>query len=115
VQTNTALRDQIKEPILKRLEVVEFSQSRRLATLEETLGEVDIKKREVLESVPEFMKKKMAVVFEQQKVELRRIHPILQQTFKRRICDAFAATFKINSLILLLGVLFALFCEPWKK
>jgi len=61
------------------------------------------------------MQKKMAAVFEEQKVEIKRIYPLLQRMFKKRICNAFTATFKINSLILLLGIVFALFCEPWKK
>jgi hypothetical protein len=61
------------------------------------------------------MKKKMAKVFEQQKEEIKRIYPTLQATFKNRVCNAFATTFKINSLILILGIIFALFCEPLKR
>jgi hypothetical protein len=115
VRSDTALRDQIKQPILDRLSRTEFSQSKKIATLEETLAQVEIKEREILSNLQPFMKKKMAAVFEKQKAEIRNIYPKLQNTFKNRICDAFAATFKINSLILLLGVVFALFCEPWKK
>ncbi len=115
VKNNTVLRDQVKQPILERLERVRFSQSEKLATMEETLAQVEAKEREVLDSVPPFMQKKMTAVFKDQKAEIRKLYPSLQRRFKDRICDAFAATFKINSLILLLGVVFALFCEPWKK
>jgi EmrB/QacA subfamily drug resistance transporter len=115
VQADDALRDQIKRPIVKRLSGVRFSQAQKLATLDQTLAEVDRKRAEVLDSVPPFMKKKMAEVFEAQKGEIRALHPKLQAIFKRRICDAFAATFQINALILILGVLFAPFSEPWKR
>ena len=115
VQADDALRDQIKAPIVKRLSGVRFSASKKLATVDQTLAEVDRKKAEVLGSVPPFMKKKMAEVFESQKGEIRVLHPKLQAIFKRRICDAFAATFKVNAVILILGVLFALFSEPWKR
>jgi hypothetical protein len=111
VRANDALRDQIKNPILERLSAVEFSQSHKLATLDETLAEVDRKKVEVLDSVPPFMAKKMAKTFEEQKQEIRKLHPRLQAIFKNKICDAFAATFKINAFILILGVFFALFSD----
>jgi EmrB/QacA subfamily drug resistance transporter len=115
VSTDTVLRDQIKQPILDGLNRAKFSKSQKMATLEETLAQVEVKEREILSSLQPFMKKKMAAVFEKQKAEIKNLYPKLQGTFKNRICDAFAATFKINSLILLLGIVFALFCEPWKK
>jgi EmrB/QacA subfamily drug resistance transporter len=115
VAADDALRDQIKRPILERLAGVRFSQSRKLATLDETLAEVDRKRAEVLDSVPPFMAKKMAKTFEEQKQEIRKIHPKLQRIFKERICDAFAATFKVNAFVLILGVFFALFSEGRRR
>lgn len=115
VESNGALREQIKRPILDRLARVGFSQSHKLATLDETLQEVDRRQAEVLDSMPPFMAKKMAQVFEEQKQELRVLHPRLQAVFKNRICDAFAATFRINAFILILGVFFALFSDRRRK
>jgi hypothetical protein len=101
--------------MLKRLSGVSFSQSHKLATLDESLAEVDRKRVEVLDSVPPFMAKKMAKTFEEQKQEIRKIHPKLQKIFKNKICDAFAATFKINAFILIIGVFFALFSDRKRK
>jgi EmrB/QacA subfamily drug resistance transporter len=115
VAANDALRDQIKRPILDRLSRVKFSQSGKLATLEQTLAQVDAKKAEVLATVPPFMAKKMAVVFEEQKAEIRVLHPKLQSIFKARICDAFASTFQLNALLLIVGVFFALFSDKGRK
>jgi EmrB/QacA subfamily drug resistance transporter len=115
VSTNEALREQIKRPILDRLAGVGFSQSRKMASLEEILDVVDRKRDEVLESVPPFMAKKMEQVFEDQKRELRELHPRLHGIFRDRICDAFAATFRINAWILILGVFFALFSERRRR
>jgi EmrB/QacA subfamily drug resistance transporter len=115
VTANEALREQIKRPILNRLARVRFSQSGKLATLEETLAEVDRKQAEVLESVPPFMAKKMAKVFDEQKQELRVLHPRLQSIFRNRICDAFLATFRINAYVLILGVFFALFSDQRRR
>ncbi|MCU0662405.1 MAG: DHA2 family efflux MFS transporter permease subunit, partial [Myxococcota bacterium] len=115
VKKNDALREQIKKPLLERLEAVKFSQSRKMGTLDDVLREIEKKKTETLDEMPGFMKKKMEAVFVTQVEEIRRVYPKIQRSFKRRICEAFSFTFEVSAYILIFGIISAFFCDKKRR
>ncbi len=80
-------------------------------SLPQILYTIDKKETAVLASSPAIAKNKIKESFESQKRETKKIVPNIQDTFLTYTVKAFSFTFKMSSVILLPGILFALFSD----
>ncbi len=80
-------------------------------SLSEILNILDKKETAVLASSLAKDENKIKESFEAQKKEIKKIVPIIQDTFLTYTVKAFSFTFKMSSLILLPGILFAFFSD----
>jgi len=80
-------------------------------SLSEILNTIDEKETAVLASSPAMAENKIKESFEVQKKEIKKIVPNIQDTFLTYTVKAFSFTFKMSSVILLPGILFALFSD----
>jgi EmrB/QacA subfamily drug resistance transporter len=85
--------------------------SDKIVSLSEILNIIDEKENTVLASSPAMDENKIKESFEAQKKEIKKIVPTIQDTFLTNTVKAFSFTFKISSVILLPGILFALFSD----
>ncbi|MBX4260453.1 MFS transporter (plasmid) [Clostridium estertheticum] len=85
--------------------------SDKSVSLSEILNTIDKKETAVLYSSPAMAENKIKENFEAQKKETKKIVPIIQDTFLTYTVKAFSFTFKMSAVILLPGILFALFSD----
>ena len=79
--------------------------------LSEIINKIDEEENTVLTSSSEMDENKIKESFEAQKKETKKIASNIQDTFLTYIVKAFSFTFKVSAIILLPGVLFALFSD----
>jgi fucose permease len=80
-------------------------------SLSEILKKIDKKETAVIATSPVMAENKIKESFETQKKETKRIVPNIQDTFLTYTVKAFSFTFKMSAIILLPGILFALFSD----
>ncbi|MBW9154518.1 MFS transporter [Clostridium estertheticum] len=85
--------------------------SDKSVSLSERLNTIDKKETDVLASAPVMAENKIKESFEAQKKETKKIVPVIQDTFLTYTVKAFSFTFKMSAVILLPGILFALFSD----
>ncbi|MCB2361617.1 MFS transporter [Clostridium estertheticum] len=85
--------------------------SDKSVSLSEILNTIDKKETTVLASSVSVAENKIKENFESQKKETKKIVPIIQDTFLTYTVKAFSFTFKMSAVILLPGILFALFSD----
>jgi drug resistance transporter, EmrB/QacA subfamily len=77
----------------------------------EIINKIDEEENAVLVSSPEMDQNKIKESFEAQKEETKKIASNIQDTFLTYIVKAFSFTFKVSAVILLPGIIFALFSD----
>ncbi|MCB2356090.1 MFS transporter [Clostridium estertheticum] len=85
--------------------------SDKSVSLSEILSTIDKKETAVLALSSTMTENKIKESFEAQKKETKKIVPIIQDTFSTYTVKAFSFTFKMSAVILLPGILFALFSD----
>ncbi|MBW9173455.1 MFS transporter [Clostridium estertheticum] len=85
--------------------------SDKSVSLSTILNTIDKKETAVLASSVSVVENKIKENFEAQKKETKKIVPIIQDTFLTYTVKAFSFTFKMSAVILLPGILFALFSD----
>lgn len=106
------LKKNAKDVIIQRLDKVHFAPETRLPSEEAVLELIRQKKKEALDGTPDFMRSSIEKLFEKQTREARRLYQEVQDIFKKSISKAFSDTFKINSILIIIGILFAFLSEP---
>ncbi|WPC39939.1 DHA2 family efflux MFS transporter permease subunit [Clostridium sp. JS66] len=89
--------------------------SAKNVNLSEILNIIDEKEADVLASSSAIYKDSIKEAFEAQKKETKKIVPYIQDTFLTYTVKAFSFTFKVSAVILLPGILFALFSDKKRK
>lgn len=85
------------------------------ASLSKILNTIDKKESIVLKSSTAMAQNRIKKSFENQKKETKKIVPTIEDTFLSNTSKAFSFTFKMGSLILLPGILFALFSDKKRE
>lgn len=85
--------------------------SNKNVNLLEIINKIDEEENAVLVSSPEMDQNKIKESFEAQKEETKKITSNIQDTFLTYIVKAFSFTFKVSAVILLPGIIFALFSD----
>ncbi|MDD3225636.1 MAG: MFS transporter [Clostridium sp.] len=107
VQNDTVFDNKTK---LQMISSIKASNSKEVS-LSKTLNTIDKKETAVLASSPAIAKNKIRKSFEVQKKETKKMVPTIQDTFLTYTVKAFSFTFKVSSIILLPGILFAFFSD----
>ncbi|AKN31354.1 major facilitator transporter [Clostridium carboxidivorans P7] len=89
--------------------------SAKNVSLSEILNTIDEKEAAVLDSSSAIYKDSIKESFEAQKKETKKIVPYIQDTFLTYTVKSFSFTFKVSAVILLPGILFALFSDKKRK
>jgi hypothetical protein len=111
IQKNTVFDNKAK---LEMISSIKAGNTKK-ASLSKILTTIDKKETAVLKSSPAMAQNKIKESFERQKKETEKIVPIIQDTFLTYTVKAFSFTFKMGSVILLPGILFALFSDKKKN
>ena len=112
VMASTVLKKGAKESIVQKLESVRFSSEGRLPAEAVVLKLIDERKAQALADAPDFMRATVEKQFEKQKNEAVRLYAVVKTIILKSISNAFSDTFKINSILIIIGLVFAFFSEP---
>ncbi|MBZ9637493.1 MFS transporter [Clostridium sp. FP1] len=107
IQNDTVFDNETKLQMISSIK----SSSDKSVSLSEILNTIDKKETAVLASSQALVENKIKESFEAQKKETKKIVPVIQDTFLTYTVKAFSFTFKMSSVILLPGILFALFSD----
>lgn len=107
IQNDTVFDDESKEQMISSIK----AGNNKNVSLSEILNKIDEKETAVLAYSPSIATDKIKENFESQKKEIQKILPNIQDTFLTYTVKAFSFTFKMSSIILLPGILFALFSD----
>jgi EmrB/QacA subfamily drug resistance transporter len=107
IQNNTVFDDKTK---LAMITTIKTSNNKNVNILE-LINKIDEEETSVLASSPEREQNKIKDSFEAQKKETKKIVSNIQDIFLTYIVKAFSFTFKVSAVILLPGILFALFSD----
>ena len=107
IQNDTVFDNETKVQMISYMK----AGSGKSVSLSEILNTIDEKGTAVLASSPAMDENKIKESFEAQKEETKKIAPNIQDTFLTNTVKAFSFTFKMSSVILLPGILFALFSD----
>ncbi|MCB2307355.1 MFS transporter [Clostridium estertheticum] len=107
IQNDTVFNNKTKSQMIFSIK----TDSDKRVSLSAILNTIDKKETAVLASAPVMAENKIKESFEAQKKETKKIVPIIQDTFLTYTVKAFSFTFKMSAVILLPGILFALFSD----
>lgn len=107
IQNDTVFDDKTK---LAMITTIKTSSNKNVNILE-VINKIDEEETSVLASSPEKEQNKIKDSFEAQKKETKKIVSNIQDIFLTYIVKAFSFTFKVSAVILLPGILFALFSD----
>lgn len=107
IQNDTVFDDETKKQMTSSIK----AGSNKNVNLSEILNTIDKKESAVLASSPTMAGDKIKESFEAQKKETQKIVPNIQDTFLTYTVKSFSFTFKVSAVILLPGILFALFSD----
>ncbi|WP_373897833.1 MFS transporter [Haloimpatiens sp. FM7315] len=107
IQNNTVFDNETKQQMISSIK----SGSNKNVNISEILSTIDKKGTAVLASSPAMAQDKIKESFEAQKKEAKKIIPNIQDTFLTYTVKSFSFTFKVSAVILLPGILFALFSD----
>ncbi|MBW6410868.1 MFS transporter [Clostridium weizhouense] len=107
IQNDTVFDDKTKMQMISSIK----TGSGKSVSLSETLNTIDKEETVVLASSPAIDQDKIKESFEAKKKEIKKIVPNIHDTFLTYTVKAFSFTFKMSSIILLPGILFALFSD----
>jgi EmrB/QacA subfamily drug resistance transporter len=107
IQHNNVFDDKIK---LEMISVIKTSSDKNV-NLSEIINKIDEEENAAFTSSSEMDKNKIKENFEAQKIETKKIASNIQDIFLTYIVKAFSFTFKVSAVILLPGILFALFSD----
>lgn len=107
IQNDNVFNDKTKIGMISDIE----TGSNKNVNLIEIINKIDEEENAVLVSSPEMDQNKIKESFEAQKEETKKIASNIQDTFLTYIVKAFSFTFKVSAVILLPGIIFALFSD----
>lgn len=107
IKNDTVFNDEAKLQMISSIK----AGSNKNVSLSETLNTIDEKEAAVLTYTQAMDEDKIKEIFETQKKETKEIIPNIQDTFLTYTVKAFSFTFKVSAIILLPGILFALFSD----
>lgn len=107
IQNDNVFDDKVKLEMISAIK----TGSNKNVNLLEIINKIDEEENAVLVSSSKMDQNKIKESFEAQKIETRKIASNIQDTFLTYIVKAFSFTFKVSAVILLPGILFALFSD----
>jgi multidrug resistance protein len=107
IQNDNVFDDKVKLEMISAIK----TDSNKNVNLLEIINKIDEEEHAVLVSSPEMDQNKIKESFETQKKETKKIASNIQDTFLTYIVKAFSFTFKVSAVILLPGIIFALFSD----
>jgi EmrB/QacA subfamily drug resistance transporter len=107
IQNDIIFDNEIKQQMISSIN----AGSNKNVNLSEILNMIDKKETDMLASSTAIAENSIKENFEVQKKETKKIVPTIQDTFLTYTVKAFSFTFKISAVILLPGILFALFSD----
>ncbi|MDP4183377.1 MAG: MFS transporter [Bacillota bacterium] len=120
INSDNVFNSQFKQNLLSQIKNTTVSRDSKRATLDQIIANIDLQEKSALSKAtlakaPAPQINKIRTSFESQKSETRKVYPTIETSFKSGITKAFSNTFKISSLILLIGILFALFSDRARR
>ncbi|WP_160691880.1 MFS transporter [Clostridium sp. C2-6-12] len=107
IQNDNVFDDKVRLEIISAIK----TGTNKNVNLSEIINKIDEEENVMLVSSPEKDENKIKESFEAQKKETKKIASNIQDTFLTYIVKAFSFTFKVSAIILLPGIIFALFSD----
>lgn len=113
VNKDTVLTDGVKSKITSNLQ--NPNTGGKMLTLSSITASIQNQESGIVDQAQATAIQSVKFKFSIQKKEIIRIYPEIKNTFTNAIADAFSHTFKVGSLIMLLGVVFAAFSDKRRR
>lgn len=111
VQSSTVFDQRVKGNIANELRNTQIFRESKPPQLEDILSKIDNAEKTALSHIPLKAQSQVKDAFQRQKDETKRVWPQISDAFTSGVVAAFSRSFKIGSVILLLGVLLAIFSD----
>lgn len=115
VKSDSILDPKLKDGISEGLNSIKASRESKMPGSDNILEIVNKQESDALSKAPEQAKPKIRAGFTIQKNEVEKIWPKIEKSVKNDITSAFSTTFKFGSLLMIIGVLIAFFCDNKKS
>lgn len=111
VQNDKVLDARFKEKISENIKNIKVSRNSEIPKVDEFISKIDEQEKLVLAKVPANQKSPIQASFKIQKNELLKLWSKMEVEIKNGMASAFDRTFKYGSIMLILGIIFALFSD----
>lgn len=112
VKADTVLNNQVKDQFSLKLNEIEFSRDgSKLMNSDDIINIINHKEKETLSNITEAASENIEMTFAEQKEEVEKLWPKIEQIFAMHTSFAFSSTFKFASLIMILGIVFGLLSD----
>lgn len=115
IMSDTVLTKDVKDTVVAKLTSAKFSKDSKLPTEEDILKIFEARRDLAVKKAPDIMKPAMKKVYEKQIAEMSIVYRAIKKTFMDHVANAFSVTYKWSGIVLLIGIVFSFFCEPFRR
>jgi len=115
IMSSTVFTKEVKDTLLSKLTNLNYSKNSRIPTEKEIVSHFEKRRDEAVLKAPPMMRPAIKKVYEQQIEEMSRVYGLVKRSFFEHIAKAFSITYKLSAIVLIIGVVAAFFCEPFRK
>ncbi|NLD94960.1 MAG: MFS transporter, partial [Fibrobacter sp.] len=115
IVSDTVLTKDVKDTVIAKLTSAKFSKDSKLPSEEDILKIFEARRDEAVQKAPAIMKPAMKKVYEKQIDAMSLIYKSIKKIFFDHVANAFSITYKWSGIVLLIGLIFAFYCEPFKR
>jgi EmrB/QacA subfamily drug resistance transporter len=115
VAADPVLRQEAKEAIIGQLHATKFTQETRLPTRNDIIRQFEARRDAALASAASMQAAVIKAAYKKQIRQVEALFPQVKAVFMRQMARSFSQTFKVASLLLIVGILFGWWCEPARR
>jgi EmrB/QacA subfamily drug resistance transporter len=115
IMSDTVLTKDVKDTVMAKLTSAKFSKDSKLPTEKEILEIFETRRDQAVKKTPDIMKPAIKKVYEKQIAEMSTVYKSIKKTFLDHVANAFSVTYKWSGIMLLIGLVFSFFCEPFRR
>lgn len=115
IVSDTVFIKDVKDTLSHYLTNAKFSKDSQLPSKDEIISKFELRRDEAVKKAPSMMKPAVKKVYEQQITRMSTVYSSVKDSFLSKVSNAFSKTFKLTAFILTIGIVIAVFCEPFRK
>ena len=115
ISASNVFTQEVKDSLVTRLKAPRTAEHTRLPSTADLTGIFEKRRDEAIKKAPAMIKPAVKKIYEKQIAEVTRLYVPVRKMFLGHIAAAFSITYRLSAMVLLVGIIFAFFCEPAGK